>query len=91
MQDDDFEQRLKALSATSGKQSDAHSDERLQRALARAKRDTAYKEGLGFITAIVWVLISGLGLHLYNGVRKRTQNTTPTSNQTSNLVKHKKD
>lgn len=81
MNDDEFEQRLKALSTSDSKCKESNSDQRLQRALERAKRDTAYKEGLGFITAIVWVLVSGLGLHIFNGVRKRTQHTHQENDQ----------
>lgn len=86
MNDKEFEQRLKALSArdSDSESTDSSSDQRLQRALERAKRDTAYKEGLGFITAIVWVLISGLGLHIYNGVRKRTNKTHQKNDQRMN-------
>lgn len=79
MNEEEFEQRLKALSTHDSEKADSGSDSglRLERALARAKRDTAYKEGLGFISAFLWVLIAGLGLHIYQGVRQRTQKEKP--------------
>ncbi|WP_300427517.1 hypothetical protein [uncultured Thalassolituus sp.] len=81
MNEDDFEQRLKAFAKDEARQSQvAKPPADLSRALERARRETAYKEGLGFVTAIVWVLVAGLGLHLYRAVkttgRQTTQNKT---------------
>ena len=78
MSQDDFEQRLKAFAQREANEHPAPPPEQgLDKALQRAQRDTAYKEGLGFLTAILWVFISGLGLNLYRAVKTPKPKSKP--------------
>ena len=88
MSQDDFEQRLKVFAQREANEHPAPPPKRgLDKALKRAQRDTAYKEGLGFLTAILWVFISGLGLNLYRAVKTSnspSRHPQVTSNSANN-------
>lgn len=75
-EEDALEHQLKALARSEIKS--VKRRHRIRRALEAARRQTAAREGLGFVTALIWVLFAGLGTRLITATRAR-----PAANEKS--------